>query len=120
MCSIDLDDKTASENQMRSLNAEAKRIWSAAQANGKTEQECIDTVRYVAGWIKRTVYPYSNGQPLTPFKVRELWKGAIDARPKPTYANGTNGHQPAERKPTPEETAAFAARYNPRIPGRTV
>lgn len=90
-CAIDLDGGMATRGQVMSLNTEAKRIWTAAQAQGKAEAECVDAIRYVAGWIKRTVYPYSNGQPLKPAALLERWRAAMDAKPK-TYANGTNGH----------------------------
>lgn len=94
-CAIDLDGGMATRGQITNLNAEAKRIWTAAQSQGKTEQECVDAIRYVAGWIKRTVYPYSNGQPLKPAALLERWRAAMDAKPK-AYANGVNGHHVAD------------------------
>lgn len=88
LCSIDLDGKTASRGQVTSLNTEAKKIWVSAKNAGKSEADCLEAIRYVAGWIKRTVYPYSNGQPLTPSAIRERWRAAIDAKPKTPYLNG--------------------------------
>ena len=118
LCSIDLDGKTASRGQVTSLNAEAKKIWTSAKNAGKSEADCLEAIRYVAGWIKRTVYPYSNGQPLTPGAIRGRWRAAMDAKPKPTaYLNGhTNGtHAPAEPTISLEEqrrrTAEAASKY---------
>lgn len=121
LCSIDLDGKTASEKQMRSLNAEAKKIWAAAQRQGKNERECCEAIKYVASWIKRTVYPYSNGQPITPSAIRERWKAAMDAKPKTPYLNGTNGvHAPAlpaydyDNEPNPNSAEYRASLRGPR------
>lgn len=97
-CAIDLEGGMATRGQVTSLNSEAKRIWTNAQRQGKTEAECVEAIKYVAGWIKRTVYPYSNGQPLKPSALLERWKGAMEARPK-TNGSYANGHHVAPADP---------------------
>lgn len=94
--------------------AAAKRILAAGYTVEQVDR-CYHELK------RRDFY---SGQHLSLSTVYEQMGALIAARKaRPSYAvpqNGTNGHQPAERMPTPEETAAYAARYNPRIPGRTV
>lgn len=97
-CLIDLEGGMTTKGQITNLNATAKTIWTNAQKQGKTEAECLEAIRYVSGWIKRTVYPYSNGQPLKPAAILDRWRAAMDAKPK-AYANGTNGHHVAPVDP---------------------
>lgn len=71
----------------------------------------------VAGWNVRNVQNMLENY--TKRANEKKRHAAQVAARQASYTNGTNGHHAPERMPTPEETAAAARLYRPRIPGRT-
>lgn len=93
------------------VNKAAKAIWSRQQANGKTADQTVAAVPLVAAFLRRTVYPYTEGQPLTPEAFDDRWAAAAEDEKsrRRQIAELTAEPKSAEPKPkrlTPAESAA--------------
>lgn len=118
-----IDLATGLDKDIIQVNRTAKHLWLKIRPEGQSVDAFLLDIRACGKWIRLTQHPYRGSEQLIPpSALIKFWPSWLESRAKttPAYTNGANGHQPAERMPTPEETAAFAARYNPRIPGRTV
>lgn len=123
VCDVDITPGAKPPRKMIALlNSECKTLWAQQQERGVSAEATIEGIRTSARYTRMTDRRFKDPVTRIPIAlIRENWAAAARwKRDQNKALNGTNGHQPAERKPTPEETAAFAARYNPRIPGRTV
>lgn len=60
------------------VNKAAKAIWSRQQANGKTVEQTVAAVPLVVGFLRRSVYPFTEGQPLTPEAFDDRWAQAAE------------------------------------------
>lgn len=108
VCKIDWTICTHVQRQQ--LNQTAAILREAGEKKEQTEQQIIDAIRYVAKWYAKHDWRGQKGEAPTPATIREVWKQAIDARPKPA----ANGHQPREVIPqmSPEEWSARVQRKN--------
>lgn len=93
------------------VNKAAKAIWSRQQANGKTVEQTVAAVPLVAAFLRRAVYPFTEGQPLTPEAFDDRWaQAAEDERARRKQLTDLAAPPPvasdAPRRMTREESAA--------------
>lgn len=123
VCDVDITPGAKPPRKMIALlNSECKTLWTQQQERSISVEATIEGIRTSARYTRMTDRRFKDPVTRIPIAlIRENWTAAARwKRDQNKALNGANGHQPAERMPTPEETAAYAARYNPRIPGRTV
>lgn len=93
------------------VNKAAKAIWSRQQENGKTAEQTVAAVPLVAAFLRRTVYPFTEGQPLTPEAFDDRWaQAAEDERARRRQITDLAAPPPpapdAPRRMSREESAA--------------
>jgi len=104
VCQVDMSVGT--REQLLQVNQTAGALWRAGEKSGKTAAEVADAIRYVAGWFRKYDWRGKRGETPRPAQIREVWREAIAAKPKPV------GTQPAEpvRKPRSRADVAAEAR----------
>lgn len=106
VCAIDYGKHGPKEPKLQ-VNTVAGKLWRAAQDAGATEAQAIDGIKTTAAYCRRTVYPYKDGQPLTPAAIHKHWRAAIQERDKNRAAR-TNGHHVNGAASTPSALASLA------------
>lgn len=115
VCAIEYGRHGPKEPKIQ-VNTVAGKLWKAAQEKGASEAQVIEGIKTTDAYCRRAVYPYKDGQPLTPGAIHKHWKAAIEERDKArargngVYVNGQpNGtHAPLDTR-TPQERAAAVA-----------
>lgn len=87
VCAIDL--KHAHKTRILQVNDEAKAIWAMQQERGKSVVQTVKAIGMVAEYCRRSVYPYKDGQPITPSAIHNAWDSARQSLER---TNGLNGH----------------------------
>jgi len=96
-----IDRQMATKEDHINLANSTGVIWRAGQAKGLTDEEIIESIRYVGGWFVRCDWRGKKGESPTPELMRKVWRQAIDARPArttptpaPTRIDAPPGVQP--------------------------
>lgn len=90
------------------VNVAAKAIWARQQARGISAEQTAAGVPQVAAYLRRCVYPYTTGQPLTPEAFDDRWAAAAeDARQRrsPPLTTTATTYQPPADALKPDELA---------------
>lgn len=89
-CAIEYGRHGPKEPKLQ-VNTVAGKLWKAAQEKGATEAQVIEGIKTTAAYCRRVVYPYKDGQPLTPGAIHKHWKAAIEERDR-TRARGNGAY----------------------------
>lgn len=89
-CAIEYGRHGPKEPKLQ-VNTVAGKLWKAAQEKGATEAQVIEGIKTTAAYCRRAVYPYKDGQPLTPGAIHKHWKAAIEERDR-TRARGNGAY----------------------------
>lgn len=100
VCAIDMH--YGPKEPVLQVNTVAGRLWTAAQGKGASEQQAVEGIHTTAAYCRRQVYPYKDGQPLTPAAIHKHWRAAIQDRDKQRARASPNGHAPPSLIPPAE------------------
>lgn len=103
VCQVDMSVGT--REQLLQVNQTAGALWRAGEKSGKTAAEVADAIRYVAGWFRKHDWRGKRGETPRPAQIREVWREAMAAKPKPASSTPA---EPVRPRRTREEVAAEA------------
>lgn len=113
----EIDWTICTDDQRHQLNQTSSMLRTAGEKKEQTEAQIIEAARYVAGYIRKYVWPFNgeNGataRPPAPADIRKHWKQAINARNKQsdngTYAEIERRRAHSAKALSPEDLARKA------------
>lgn len=96
------------------VNVAAKNIWARQQGRGRTAEQTAAAVPEVVEFLRETVYPFSEGQPVTPEAIDDRWLQAAQwqAERRRKLAALIEPTPPPADKPRRMTPAEVAAKLN--------